>query len=175
MGLLRSPLEQKVDNITRRNALLANNRYRCRMADQQIFMSELATEKSTQYRGSASIKLEVLHFEHEQDLKNARKLELLFRKTGYDHLDVQNHVPAIIDKQTLETAVRDSGLTAEMLRVNPGGSYPKLDFPPGLRLECLHGQDRVQAAARLLPKKDRRWIVDLYLAGSVICLPYVAL
>lgn len=138
-------------------------------------MSELATEKSTQYRGSASIKLEVLHFEHEQDLKNARKLELLFRKTGYDHLDVQNHVPAIIDKQTLETAVRDSGLTAEMLRVNPGGSYPKLDFPPGLRLECLHGQDRVQAAARLLPKKDRRWIVDLYLAGSVICLPYVAL
>ena len=138
-------------------------------------MSELATEKITKYRGSASIKLEVLHFEHEQDPKNARKLELLFRKTGYDHLDVQNHVPAIIDKQTLETAVRDSGLTAEMLRVNLGGSYPELNFPPGLQLECLHGKDRVQAAARLLPKKDRRWIVDLYLAGSVICLPYVAL
>ena len=141
------------------------------MSDQQTLTYGLASEKSTKYRGSASIKLEVLHFEHEKDPSNAQRLELLFRKTGYDQFNVQNHVPATIDQPTLDAAMRDSGLTAEMLRVHPHGSYRELNFPPGFRLECLHGQDRVRAATRLLPKEDKRWIVDLYLSGSVSRLP----
>jgi hypothetical protein len=75
------------------------------MLDQQTFTAELASEKSARYRGSASIMLDVLHFGHEQDTKNVQRLELLFRKTGYDWFDVQNHVPAIIDKQTLDAAI----------------------------------------------------------------------
>jgi hypothetical protein len=45
---------------------------------------------------------------------------------------------------------------------------PELDFPPGYLLECLHGRDRVRAAARVLPPgiSGGRWTVDLYLAGT---------
>lgn len=46
--------------------------------------------------------------------------------------------------------------------------YPELVFPAGYWLECLHRQDRIQAAKEL---RLEWWTVDLYLAGMVIALP----
>ena len=44
--------------------------------------------------------------------------------------------------------------------------YPELVFPNGYRLECLHGQHRIQAAQRIfLPARDKWWTVALYLTG----------
>ncbi|KAK5400801.1 hypothetical protein LTR06_011261, partial [Exophiala xenobiotica] len=46
------------------------------------------------------------------------------------------------------------------------GDYPQLQVPVGVRLTCLHGRHRIQAALEFLPARDKWWIADLYLADS---------
>lgn len=84
-----------------------------------------------------------------------RNLEKLFQ-TEYDRLDVRNHVPAVIDQQSLDAAVWETGLSDDTLMRSAHETYAELNFPPGFRLECLHGRDRIQAAAPLLPAEDKR-------------------
>lgn len=74
----------------------------------------------------------------------------------------------MIDQQRLDAVIRDSGKSAEQLLADPrdGDDYSRLDFPPGYQLECLDGHARVDTAARVLPLGDKRWTVDLYLAGK---------
>jgi hypothetical protein len=144
--------------------------------DDQTFLDwerELAAEKRAKCRGSASVKLEVLYYNREADEQNTKRLKHLFKKGGHFRLDGCNHVLAIIDPQSLDTAIQASGLSADMLLDNPQGQYNELDFPPGFRLKCLHGLDSARAAAQSLPQGDRRWIVDLFVAGSIISIFFV--
>ena len=58
-------------------------------------------ERSIKYRGTASIKLDVLHFpckeSREPDKKNVERLRNLFRREGgCRRLDLRNHIPAVI-------------------------------------------------------------------------------
>jgi hypothetical protein len=140
------------------------------MGDQRFLDWEhaLAAEKSAKAVGSASVKLEVLDFQHDDDERNTQRLKSLFKKGGHCRLDVRNHILAVIDPQSLDAALRASGLSADMLLDNPQGTYKQLNFPPGVRLHCLHGLDRARAAAQSLPPGDRRWVVDLFLGGGVI-------
>jgi hypothetical protein len=131
------------------------------------WMQTVALEKKAKLKGSASVDLEVLQFQRSQDANNVDRLGHLFHDIGCDKLDARNHVPAIIDQQTLDSAIRHSGLTADMLMDNSRDTYVELSFPVGFQLHCLHGGDRVKAAKELLPIGDKRWIVDLYLSGSV--------
>jgi hypothetical protein len=124
-----------------------------------------AAERRIKYRGTASVNLEVLHFACEKDEANIARLKNFFRKNGCDRLDIQNHLPAVIDQEQLDAAIRLSETSAEALMGHPRDEYTELSFPPDFRLECLHGLHRVQAAAEFLPLGDKRWIVDLYLAG----------
>lgn len=133
----------------------------------------LAAERRVKFRGTASIKLEVLHFQWDKTenvahQKNVKRLEKIFRDEGCHRLKLRNHIVGVIDQQRLDAAVRDLGISAEQLFADPrdGDDYPKLDFPPGYQLECLDGHARVDAAARVLPLGDKRWTVDLYLAGK---------
>ena len=80
-------------------------------------------------------------------------------------MEIRNHVPAVIRQQDLHKAVRAAGIPAETLLSN---TYPELEFPPGYRLECLHGRYRLRAGADILPPGEKRWTVDLYLAGTII-------
>jgi hypothetical protein len=139
------------------------------MNDQRFLEWEraLAAEKSAKSRGSASIKLEALDFQRDSDERNTRRLKNLFRKGGHHRLDSRNHVLAVIDTQSLENALRDSNVSADMLLDNSQGSYRELNFPPGFKLRCLHGLDRAQAAAQSLPPHDRRWVVDLFVEGDI--------
>ncbi|KAH7108729.1 hypothetical protein B0J11DRAFT_241648 [Dendryphion nanum] len=128
-------------------------------------------ERSIKYRGTASIKLNVLHFPCEKsrqlDENNVERLRNLFREEGgCRRLDLRNHVPAIISQSQLEAAITASQISAERLLEDARNGYPELDFPPGYRLECLHGRHRILAAAQVLPPEDRRWTVDLYLEGT---------
>jgi hypothetical protein len=125
----------------------------------------LAAEKETKYLGSASICIETLRFQREEDKVNVERLKQLFQKTGYDRVDTQNHVPAVIDGDTLHVAVQSSEIPIKRLGLDRNGNYVKLEFPPTFRLECLHGGDRVYAASSLLPSGDKRWVVDLYQDG----------
>jgi hypothetical protein len=140
----------------------------------------LAAERRLKFRGTASIKLEVLYFpwdktEDVEHQKNVKRLEMIFRDEGCRRLELRNHIVAVIDQQRLDAAIRDSGISAERLFADPrdGDDYPTLDFPPGCLLECLDGHARVDAAARVLPLGDKRWTVDLYLAGKGLFCSYV--
>ena len=114
------------------------------------------------------MKFEVLHFQREPDVQNVRRLKKLFEKTGYDLLDVRNHVPVVIDAQSLTAATDRAGIQAHELPKSQAGAYAKLNFPPDFQLQCLHGVDRVQAASQLLPGGDQRLVVDLYLDGALL-------
>lgn len=73
-----------------------------------------------------------------------------------------DHIPGIISQSQLDAAISMSGMSPALLLAD---SCPKLDLPTGYHLECLYGQAQVRAAAEVLPPGDRRWTVDLYLAG----------
>jgi hypothetical protein len=136
------------------------------MGDQRFLDWEraLAAEKSAKAVGSASVELD---FQHDDDEKNTNRLKSFFKKGGHCRLDIRNHILAVIDPHSLDAALRASGLSADMLLDNPQGTYKQLNFPPGVRLHCLHGLDRARAAAQSLPPGDRRWVVDLFLGGGV--------
>jgi hypothetical protein len=60
-------------------------------------------ERSIKYRGTASIKLDMLHFpckeSREPDKNNVDRLKNLFREEGgYRRLDLRNHIPAVISQ-----------------------------------------------------------------------------
>jgi hypothetical protein len=132
----------------------------------------LATERSLKCRGTASIKLDVLYFpplktkDPDKAKKNVERLRKAFQDEGCRRLPLLNHIPAIIDQQCLDTALRNSKVSAERLGADHRNDYPELEFPPGYRLQCLDGQSRTLAAAQVLPTADKRWTVDLYLAGT---------
>jgi hypothetical protein len=142
----------------------------------------LAEERSIRYRGTASIKLDVLHFpepdnsnvDREPDKINVERLKNLFLDGGCRPDELRNHILAVIDQEQLDDAILASGTSAEGLLAEARDGFPELDFPPGYRLECLHGLDRVEAAKKegVLPPGNKRWTVDLYLAGMSSIFPY---
>ena len=124
----------------------------------------LEAEKQVKYRGTARVRLERLLFKESRELdrKNVERLKANFRK-DCRRLDTRNHIPALIDQQLLDAAIRASEISAEMLMSNP--RFPELNFPAGYYLECLHGRHRIQAGKETLPGRDQWWTVDLYLTG----------
>jgi len=134
----------------------------------------LDAEKRVKYKGTARIKLKWLHFQwdepRELDTKNVERLKSTFSK-DCRRLDIHNHVPAVINQKDLDTALNESGISAENLL---GNSYPELVFPADYRLECLHGRHRIQAGKEVLRREDKWWTVDLYLASKIIFESLVA-
>ncbi|KIW54605.1 hypothetical protein PV05_06954 [Exophiala xenobiotica] len=130
----------------------------------------IVTEKALKCKGMVSVRLEVLSFpeiktKDPTKLKNnVERLKKAFWDEGCWRLPLPNHIPAQIDKQSLDAAIRHSQRSSEELFVGPRDEYPELEFPPGYQLMCLDGQSRALAAAKVLPLADRRWIVDLYAA-----------
>ena len=124
--------------------------------------SRIEAEKRIKYKGTARIRLKWLHFQwnrpRELDGKNVERLKADFRK-DCRRLDEHNHIPAVIDQQSLNAAEELSGVLARQL------GYPELVFPAGYQVECLHGRHRIQAAKEL---GLEWWTVDLYLAGRLI-------
>jgi hypothetical protein len=133
----------------------------------RVASRRIQCEKSAKHIGVARVKLSVLEFPNARSLdpKNVERLKNLFRgQRGYKPDDFQNHIPAVIDEATLSEALSGSGLSRQAL-VSPGPDYPRLDFPPGVRLECLRGQHRVKAAGETFTSVDIYWVVDLFIAG----------
>lgn len=135
----------------------------------------LARERSLKHKGTASIDIKVLEFPYEEsgeaDEKDVERVKRLFSEQGeVNRLDFRNHIPAIISEQDLADAMTASDVSAERMLADPVQDYPKLDFPAGYRLACLHGRHRVLGGAAVLPPGDKRWTVDLYLDGA----PYLA-
>lgn len=128
----------------------------------------LATERRLKYLGAAKISIYQIQFDpplpRGLDRKNLDRLCEIFRKNHYRRLDVDNHIPAIVSRQDLATALRKKNIPQRSLLTNNPHQSPQLEFATG-HLRALHGRHRVQAGAEVLPPADRWWMVDLYLDG----------
>lgn len=140
-----------------------------RLSGQEL---RLAAEGSVKYKGTACVRLDVLHFRwnepRELSRKNVDRLKNIFRLEGVHRLNPVNHIPAIIGQAHLDDVVNASEISAVRLLSNPDSDPPVLEFPAGYRLACLHGRHRVQAGRETLVPTDAWWTVDLYLAGISI-------
>ncbi|KAL6242584.1 hypothetical protein RBB50_010230 [Rhinocladiella similis] len=138
-----------------------------RLAAQEL---RLHAERVIQYRGTARVRLENLHFEwnepRELNRKNVERLKEIFRTENVHRLEPRNHIPAVVEEAELDAATRASEVLAENLLSNPDDGPPWLKFPPSHRVSCLHGRHRIQAARETLPPTDAWWTVDLYLTDS---------
>jgi hypothetical protein len=129
--------------------------------------SALEAERRLMYQGSARICLDVLQFEWDQqrelDTGHVEFLKECFRNEDCQRLPAENHVPAIIGQQQLVNAMRDSGVSVQqLLAAGPPNDYPRLEFPTGVKIECLHGLHRIEAGREFLSPTEKWWIVDLY-------------
>ena len=141
---------------------------RSRFSEQEQGLEE---ERYVKYRGTARVRLEVLHFQwnesRELSRKNVERLKEVFRTENIRRLEPKNHIPAVVEQSDLDDAIQASEIPAESL-LNPDNDPPVLRFPARHRLTCLHGRHRIQAARETLPPKDAWWTVDLYLASMSI-------
>lgn len=128
----------------------------------------IEAEKSLRYLGTASICLDVLHFPYSKGLdpENVKRLERLFRAERCRPAEPANRIPAIVHESQLDQCREHSEIASDQLRHDTLGRYARLEFPDGFRLECLRGRHRAKAAEKVLGSKARRWIVDLYSAGT---------
>lgn len=129
-------------------------------------------QKSSHFRGRAKVPLEFLHFSERSprqlDRGNVERLMDAFRDEGVKRLQADHHIPAVVGKDDLQSAVRLSGLSLLDLLNCSQDNPPRLTFPEGFRLLCLHGKHRVEAAklSACLQGEDRWWAVTLYSAGT---------
>jgi hypothetical protein len=83
---------------------------------------DLATERRLKYRGTATIRLETLHFPcdaaRELNRKNVERLKKCFRTEGCRRLELENHIPATINESRLQEALTASGVGASELMTN---------------------------------------------------------
>ncbi|ELR07358.1 hypothetical protein GMDG_08373 [Pseudogymnoascus destructans 20631-21] len=131
--------------------------------------SMLEEERRLKYKGTARISLDVLFFRQDQPREySQRQADFLmdcFQKEGCHRVPLCNHVPAIIDHESLDAALQRLGGTADDLLTNDEDpNYPLLEFPTGFHLECLHGWHRIEAGREFLHPGDHWWTVDLYLS-----------
>lgn len=139
-----------------------------------VTSSRIRDEKSLKYLGTARIEVDVLVFTNSDgpDAENVARLRKLFRiQRDFEPGAIQNRIPAVIDESQLHDAVASSGLRPEAL-VSAEQVYPTLNFPPGFQLECLRGEDRVEAVKGLFRSSNLRWVVDLFAAGLSIVAIY---
>nr|KAK5449229.1 hypothetical protein LTR18_002318 [Exophiala xenobiotica] len=136
----------------------------------------LERERQLKYRGTARISLDVLQFvvddDRPLDVKNVQRLVKIYQREGCRRQFVSNHILVVIDQACLDSALDLSRISAAALLTrntnDPAavGDYPQLQVPVGVRLTCLHGRHRIQAAREFLSPRDKWWIADLYLAGK---------
>ena len=137
---------------------------------------QLEVEKRLKFQGTARIGLHHLNFPRDDakglHRKNVDRLKAIYQQHGCRRLEVQHHIPAIVDEGSLNVAIAAAGISPTTLARPPtADGYPELVLPNGHRLECLHGRHRIQAGKEFLPARDQWWTVDLYLTGMMeLCL-----
>ncbi|KAI9772442.1 MAG: hypothetical protein M1840_000645 [Geoglossum simile] len=137
----------------------------------EIIERKLAKDRGKYFRGTARIRLERLHFGNqcprELNKKIVEKLKDKFETEGCLRLEPKHHIPAIIDQQILDAAIKISpNVSLHTLLDTLGDLPPELKIPPNCSLECLHGRHRIQAGREILQPKDKWWTVDLYLKDT---------
>ena len=134
----------------------------------QDYNESLERERRLKCKGSARIRLENLDFSQAGDAvldaSNVKRLVAIFQGEGCFQQESQYHLPAIIDREQLDLALRTSDTSSDLLLSPVQAQRPELRFPSGFQLRCLHGRHRVQAAREMVPRQTW-WTVELYLSS----------
>jgi hypothetical protein len=126
--------------------------------------------KATYYRGLFRVPLSALNFHHglgdqthrELSQKNVYCIQKVFEKQGCLRTHEENFITAIVDDESLNS-VADAVTRQHMLGLREGTDLPLLKF---LRLDCLSGLHRVEAAKNFLVDNDQCWVVRLFSTGT---------
>lgn len=129
----------------------------------------LLRDRRARFRGTAKIRFDNLEFTNgprKLDEKTAAYLADKFKRQGIFRMEPKNRLPGVIDAETLQAALDVSPeASSQTLLDNPNGNPPELRLPSGLMIDCRQGHHRIEAAKKLLARKDWWWTVDLYLKG----------
>ena len=134
---------------------------------------EVSEQKISNYKGTAFVHLSALTFPNPVrpiDQGHVARLKRVFDKEGCRRLELEHHIPAIIDDASLQVAMHFSDMSIEMLRAASAVDPPELRFPEGTVLECLHGRHRIMAAQQHLSLDQFWWTIDIYGEGLTLFL-----
>jgi hypothetical protein len=128
-------------------------------------------ERKEKEYGTARISLSCLQFPGESPThlnrleKDVQKLESSFRIQPLTRLaSKEYYISALISQSQLETALRQSNITARDLRSKD--LPPRLIIDPSCPLQCIQGERRLKAAGKTLEAGDDWWTVDLFAHGT---------
>ena len=130
--------------------------------------AELEEERRAKFKGTARIRLESVDFPRQGASEKAERLKLCIECEACYRVDSKYHISAVVDPELLDGAVAASNTSHAAGASNTPSQWPTLRFPPGVRLKCLRGWDRLRASWEVLPPKDRWWMVDLFLSGKAV-------
>lgn len=129
------------------------------------FEKQVSDDKALNFKGTARIYFSHLDFPSPVRLVDpqiVKSLNRTFAIAGCLQSELDYRIPAIIKSQTIDSALEALGISAETFKATSSHQPRVLQLPDGVRLECLHGQHRILAAASALPVSDHWWTVDLY-------------
>jgi hypothetical protein len=124
-------------------------------------------------KGTICVRLSQLSFTNPIrpiDKKIITNLKRVFKIEGCLQNEKDYSVPAIISEVSFNRALSVAHVSAEDFKTVSSSNPAKYKLPPGITLECLHGQHRVLAATEYLPRGDGWWLVDIYGQGMLIVL-----
>ena len=130
---------------------------------------QVLVEKERAYVGKAKVALLDLVFDTSEvnaarplDHRNVARLVKVFQLEGCLRLEPEHHIPALIQKSTLDDSLHALDLNPALLTTYGEPFRLTVDKP----LLCLHGRHRLAAAKEHLSPEDKWWVVDLYLDGT---------
>lgn len=126
-------------------------------------------EKVAKCCGTAKVHLDHLVFdelnEREHDVANEEFLVECFRRQGCVPSDPIFHIPAVVEHQDLERALSHQRLSSTELGRGLA-PIPSLRFTSDVRIRCLLGRHRVDAARKCLQKDQQWWVIEMYPTGE---------
>lgn len=128
------------------------------------------------FLGSAQFDLEALSLSRPFDRLDTEeyepKLRDHWRDHGLTHGIARDKVLAKIDQAVLSRALSASGCKPEDLRRPNRATLPRVSLPPGVTLECFHGQHIIHLLRKCaLSREEQWWMVDVYSSRMFRVLP----
>lgn len=132
-----------------------------------LILVAMSNSMESHFKGYARIRLDCLHFESGRatNNKNIKRLLCIFRTEGCHQYDPIHSIPVVMTAGVLASALHTKGLDSSVLYTSATSS-PRLDFLPGVKITCLHGKHRVQAAMKFLKPPYQWWNVRIYDEGK---------
>ena len=102
---------------------------------------------------------------------NVRRLLEIYRTEGCLRFQPQNRIAALVTRQDWELAISQARISKEDLLDPTKIQPPRLCEGTNIRVHCLGGGSRIEAAKQFLSPSDHEWLVELYLADGTSLTP----